>query len=80
MTTPAEVLVFLHNEILDKEDELNTLEVQIKSNADEAKELLCLKHDAQRDLHKLQGVVPVVKQLNDYGRQDRDDNSIAPSV
>ena len=29
MATPADVLVFLHKEILDKEDELNTLEIQI---------------------------------------------------
>ena len=70
MTTPAEVLVFLHNQILDKEDELNTLEVQIASNAKEARELVCLKEVAQRDLDKLQSVVPVVKELNDNGGQD----------
>ena len=70
MTSPADVLVFLHNEILDKEDELNTLTVQLASNAREARELGCLKHVAQRDLDKLQGVVPVIKELNDNGGQD----------
>ena len=70
MTTPADVLVFLHKEILDKEDELNTLEIQIQSNAKEARELVCLKEVAQRDLEKLKGVVPVVKELNDNGGQD----------
>lgn len=70
MTTPAEVLVFLHNQILDKEDELNTLEIQIQSNAKEARELGCLKHVAQRELLQLQGVVPVIKELNDNGGQD----------
>jgi hypothetical protein len=70
MTTPADVLVFLHKEILDKEDELNTLEIQIQSNVKEARELGCRKHVAQRELLQLQGVVPVIKELNDYGGQD----------
>jgi hypothetical protein len=67
MTTPAEVLVFLHNQILDKEDELNTLEIQIQSNLKESRELGCLKQVAQRELLQLQGVVPVIKELNDNG-------------
>ena len=80
MATPAEVLVFLHNEILDKEDELNTLEIQIQSNVKEGRELGCLKQVAQRELLQLQGVVPVIKELNDYGRQDRDGHITTPSV
>ena len=67
MTTPAEVLVFLHNQILDKEDALNTLEIQIQSNLKESRELGCLKQVAQRELLQLQGVVPVIKALNDNG-------------
>jgi hypothetical protein len=80
MTTPAEVLVFLHNQILDKEDELNTLEIQIQSNLKESRELGCLKQVAQRELLQLQGVVPVIKELNDHGRQDRDGHITTPSV
>ena len=80
MTTPADVLVFLHKEILDKEDELNTLEIQIQSNAKEARELGCRKQVAQRELLQLQGVVPVIKELNDYGGQDRNDHITTPSI
>jgi hypothetical protein len=67
MTEPSEVLVFLYREIKEKEDELHTLQVQRDINAKEGKELLCLYETAQRDLAKLNNVVPVIKELNDHG-------------
>jgi len=67
MAQPAEVMVFLLNTIKDKEDELITLQIQRDSNAKEARELVCLYETAQRDLIKLNDVVPVVKLLNDNG-------------
>ena len=65
MTTPADVLVFLHKEILDKEDELGTLEAQLRFNAKEAMVLTMQKETAQEYLAALKGVVPVIKELND---------------
>jgi hypothetical protein len=67
MTEPSEVLVFLYREIKEKEDELQTLQVQRDSNAKEARELICLYETAQHDLAKLNNVVPVIKELNDHG-------------
>ena len=67
MTTPADVLVFLHKEILDKEDELGTLEAQLRFNAKEAMVLTMQKETAQEYLAALKGVVPVIKELNDNG-------------
>jgi hypothetical protein len=67
MTEPSEVLVFLYREIKEKEGELQTLQVQRDCNAKEARELVCLYETAQRDLAKLNNVVPVIKELNDHG-------------
>ena len=67
MTTPADVLVFLHKEILDKEDELGTLEAQLRFNAKEAMVLTMQKETAQEYLAALKGVVPVIKEHNDNG-------------
>ena len=67
MTTPADVLVFLHKEILDKEDALGTLEAQLRFNAKEAMVLTMQKETAQEYLAALKGVVPVIKELNDNG-------------
>ena len=67
MTTPADVLVFLHKEILDKEDELGTLEALLRFNAKEAMVLTMQKETAQEYLAALKGVVPVIKELNDNG-------------
>ena len=67
MATPADVLVFLHKEILDKEDELGTLEAQLRFNAKEAMVLTMQKETAQEYLAALKGVVPVIKELNDNG-------------
>ena len=67
MAQPAEVMVFLFDAIKDKEDELITLQIQRDSNAKEARELICQYETVQRDLIKLNDVVPVMKELNDNG-------------
>ena len=68
MTEAADTLVFLYKTIRDKEDELNTVDCQLTDNANHGKELSLQKEVILRELERLRGVVPVVKDINDDGR------------
>ena len=68
MTEAADTLVFLYKTIRDKEDDLNTVDCQLTDNANHGKELSLQKEVILRELERLRGVVPVVKDINDDGR------------
>ena len=68
MTEAADTLVFLYKTIRDKEDDLNTVDCQLTDNANHGKELSLQKEVILRELDRLRGVVPVVKDINDDGR------------
>ena len=67
MTEAADTLVFLYKTIRDKEDDLNTLECQLADHANQGKELSLQKEVVLKELDRLKGVVPVVKDINDDG-------------
>ncbi len=67
MTQAADTLVFLYKTIRDKEDDLNTLECQLTDHANHGKELSLQKEVVLKELDRLKGVVPVVKDINDDG-------------
>ena len=67
MTQAADTLVFLYKTIRDKEDDLNTLECQLTDNPNHGKELSLQKEVVLKELDRLKGVVPVVKDINDDG-------------
>ena len=67
MTQAADTLVFLYKTIRDKEDDLNTLECQLTDPANQGKELSLQKEVVLKELDRLKGVVPVVKDINDDG-------------
>ena len=67
MTQAADTLVFLYKTIRDKEGDLNTLECQLTDHANQGKELSLQKEAVLKELDRLKGVVPVVKDINDYG-------------
>ena len=68
MTEAADTLVFLLKTIRDKEDDLSTVDCQLTDNANHGKELSLQKEVILRELERLRGVVPVVKDINDDGR------------
>ena len=68
MTEAADTLVFLYKTIRDKEDDLNTVDCQLTDNANHGKELSLQKEVILRELDRLRGLVPVVKDINDDGR------------
>ena len=68
MTQAADTLVFLLKTIREKEDDLNTLDCQLNDHANHGKELSLQKEIILKELDRLKGVVPVVKDINDDGR------------
>ena len=67
MTQAADTLVFLYKTIRDKEDALNTLECQLTAHANQGKELSLQKEVVLKELDRLKGVVPVVKDITADG-------------